>query len=116
MDAPDSRFGTVTPDDDGGARMEFRRTWPHGPDEVWAALTDPERTQRWIGRYEGERSAGATGGFAMTEEGDGPPQPVTIEECRECSRHSTIVTASAGPSPSKVMANCPVAPAARSPS
>ena len=86
MDATDTRYGTVTPEDGGGARMEFRRTWPDDSDDVWAALTDPARTQRWIGRYEGERSAGATGGFAMTEEGDGPPQQVTIEECRECSR------------------------------
>jgi uncharacterized protein YndB with AHSA1/START domain len=86
VDATDTRYGTVTPEDGGGARMEFRRTWPDDSDDVWAALTDPERTQRWIGRYEGERSAGATGQFAMTFEGEGPAEAVTIEECRECHR------------------------------
>ena len=85
MDAPDTRYGTVTPDDGGGARMEFRRTWPHDADDVWAALTDPERTQRWIGTFDGERRAGTTGTFTMTAEEGSPTSALTIAECAEPS-------------------------------
>jgi len=86
MDDTDTRYGSVEQEDGGGARLEFRRTWPDDSDDVWAALTEPARTERWIGRYEGERAPGATGAFAMTMEGEGPAEPVTIVECRECHR------------------------------
>jgi uncharacterized protein YndB with AHSA1/START domain len=85
MDETDTRYGTVEPED-GGARLEFRRTWPDDGDDVWAALTDPARTQRWIGRYEGKRAPGATGTFEMTFEGEGPPSPMTVVECVEPHR------------------------------
>ena len=86
MDETDTRYGNVEPEEGGVTRLEFRRTWPDDSDDVWAALTDPVRTERWIGRYEGERAPGATGQFAMTHEGEGPPQSVTIVECTECHR------------------------------
>jgi uncharacterized protein YndB with AHSA1/START domain len=81
MDETDTRYGTVAQEDGGVTRLEFRRTWPDDGDDVWAALTDPARSERWIGRYEGERAPGATGTFAMTFEGDGPPGRMTLVEC-----------------------------------
>ncbi len=36
-------------------------SWPDPIDDVWSALTEPERLARWIGRYEGERAARWTG-------------------------------------------------------
>jgi uncharacterized protein YndB with AHSA1/START domain len=88
VDQTDSRSGSVTEEPDGQWRLEFRRTWPDDSDDVWAALTAPERTPRWIGRYEGERAPGATGTFAMAFEGaaEPEPEPVTIVECTECHR------------------------------
>jgi uncharacterized protein YndB with AHSA1/START domain len=86
MDETDTRYGSVEPEDGGRTRLEFRRTWPDDSDDVWAALTAPERTPRWIGRYEGERRAGATGAFSMSFEGEAPPEPLTIVECIECHR------------------------------
>ncbi len=86
MDETDTRYGTVEPEDDGSARLEFRRTWPDDSDDVWAALTEPERTGRWIGTYEGERAAGATGRFTMTAEEGAPTEDLTVVECTECSR------------------------------
>jgi uncharacterized protein YndB with AHSA1/START domain len=86
MDETDSRFGSVTAEPDGRARLEFRRTWPDDADDVWAALTDPARTVRWIGRYEGERAPGATGSFTMAFEGEGPASRVRIAECTETHR------------------------------
>ena len=85
MDETDTRYGTVEPED-GGTRLEFRRTWPDDADDVWAALTDPDRTARWIGTYEGERAAGATGRFTMTAEEGAPSEELTVVECTECSR------------------------------
>jgi uncharacterized protein YndB with AHSA1/START domain len=78
----ETRRGTVTTEDDGRQRVEFRRSWAEPIEDVWAALTEPDRLARWIGVYEGERHAGGTGTFAMTqEEGDAPGQPTTIVEC-----------------------------------
>ena len=78
----DARRGTVTTEDDGRRRVEFRRSWPEPIEDIWAALTEPDRLARWIGVYEGERRAGGTGTFAMTqEEGEAPGQPTTIAEC-----------------------------------
>jgi uncharacterized protein YndB with AHSA1/START domain len=78
----EDRRGTVTPEDDGRLRLEFRRSWPDPIEDVWSALTDPERTPRWIGAYDGERAVGGRGLFAMThEEGEPVGQPLTIVEC-----------------------------------
>ena len=78
----EDRRGTVTPEADGRQRLEFRRSWPDPIDDVWSALTEPERLARWIGRYEGERAPGGTGTFFMThEEGEHTGSPATIVEC-----------------------------------
>lgn len=77
-----TRRGVVTRQDDGRQRLEFRRSWPDPIDDVWGALTEPDRLARWIGRYDGERSAGAAGTFFMThEEGEPVGEPMTIREC-----------------------------------
>ncbi|RBY76609.1 ATPase [Blastococcus sp. TF02-09] len=76
------RRGVVTRLDDGRQRLEFRREWPDPIDDVWAALTEPDRMARWIGTYEGERGTGGTGTFTMThEEGEQEGSPTTILEC-----------------------------------
>ena len=78
----ESRLGVVTIEDDGRQRLEFRRSWPDAIDDVWAALTEPDRLARWIGVYEGERGAGGAGTFSMTqEEGEHPGSPTRIVEC-----------------------------------
>ena len=85
MDATDTRYGSVEPEGDR-TRLEFRRTWPDDGDDVWAALTDPERTARWIGTYDGERRNGATGRLTMTAEEGAPSERLTIVECIEPHR------------------------------
>jgi uncharacterized protein YndB with AHSA1/START domain len=78
----DTRRGVVTTEDDGRQRLEFRRSWPDPIEDVWSALTEPDRLARWIGVYEGERRVGGTGTFAMTqEEGEHAGEPTTILEC-----------------------------------
>ncbi|GAA1056276.1 hypothetical protein GCM10017608_27740 [Agromyces luteolus] len=48
---------------------------------VWAAMTESERLERWIGRWEGEPSTGAVT-FFMTAEGDDiEGEEFRIREC-----------------------------------
>ncbi len=77
----DTRRGVVTRLADGRQRLEFRRSWPDPVEDVWAALTEPERLARWIGTYDGERAVGATGTFTMTHEEQPAGQPMTIVAC-----------------------------------
>jgi uncharacterized protein YndB with AHSA1/START domain len=77
-----TRRGILTTEDDGRRRLEFRRSWPDPIEDVWSALTEPERLARWIGVYDGERGTGGRGTFAMThEEGEPVGEPTTIVEC-----------------------------------
>lgn len=78
----ENRRGVVTRLDDGRQRLEFRRSWPDSIEDVWAALTEPDRLARWIGVYTGDRGPGGTGTFVMThEEGEHAGEPMTILEC-----------------------------------
>ena len=86
VDETDTRYGSVTEESDGRWRLEFRRTWPDDADDVWAALTDPGRTARWIGTYEGERRNGATGRLTMAFEDGAPAERLTVVECIEPHR------------------------------
>ena len=79
--APTDRRGAVSTLPDGRQRLEFRRSWPDGPDEVWAALTEADRLPRWIGTYEGKRSPGARGTLTMTHEAEPAGEAVRIAEC-----------------------------------
>ena len=89
---------TTDPQVDAEGRVVvLRREWPDPIDDVWSALTESERTARWIGTWTGPgRSRGRgldrTGlvprdvEFTMTGEVDAggevaPPVTVTIVEC-----------------------------------
>jgi uncharacterized protein YndB with AHSA1/START domain len=73
--------GTVeaTPD---GARVVFQRSYPDPIEDVWSAVTEPERLERWIGTWTGTPRVGGTVEFRMTAEGeDAPAESVTILAC-----------------------------------
>ena len=80
MTTPDERLGQVTELPEG-VRLQFRRSWPDPIDDVWAALTEPDRTARWIGTYDGERAVGGSGTFTMTHEEQPVGEPLRIVEC-----------------------------------
>ena len=79
-DRQDERLGEVTEVPEG-VRLQFRRSWPDPVADVWAALTEPDRTARWFGTYEGERRVGAAGTLTMTHEDGAAGEPVRIVEC-----------------------------------
>ncbi len=59
--------GTVEVDADG-ARVEFRRRYATTPDDLWSAVTDPERARRWLGALHGDLRAGGSYELRMGED------------------------------------------------
>ena len=66
---------------DGDDCVVYDRTFAAPIEAVWAAVTEPERLERWIGTWAGDPASGAVA-FRMTAEGeDVDPQTFTIDEC-----------------------------------
>ncbi len=64
----------------------LRRSYPHGMDEVWAALTTSEGLGRWVGTFTGRGGPGGTVELTWTGEADAggevaAPATVTVQEC-----------------------------------
>ena len=78
---PDDRRGEIGTEPDGRRRLVFRRSWRAPAADVWSALTEPERSVRWVGRYDGEHGAGGEGSFTMTAEEGAPASRLRIVEC-----------------------------------
>lgn len=69
-------------DHDGDVRsLRLTRTFKASIDDVWAAVPEPERLERWIGTWTGNPSDGRVG-FRMTaEEGEPVEEEMEIREC-----------------------------------
>ena len=68
-------------DRDGTAYLVFERTFRAPVEDVWAAVTAPERLERWIGTWTGDPASGSVA-FRMTAEGEGAPEEeMVIREC-----------------------------------
>lgn len=50
-------------------------------DDVWASITESERTALWFGRWEGDAGPGKTVRLQLLHEKGAPWTNVTIEEC-----------------------------------
>ena len=72
-----------------GRDLELARTLDVPVEEVWAWLTEPDKTARWIGRWSGTPGVGRTVRFAMTFEEGGAASDVTITAC-EPPRHLAV--------------------------
>lgn len=60
--------------------IAFERTFSASVDDVWAAITEPDRTARWIGRWTGDPTTGRVDLQWSAEEGC-PTESVTITSC-----------------------------------
>lgn len=66
---------------DGTSYVVFTRTFQAPIEDVWAAVTEPERLVRWIGTWSGDPASGEVA-FRMTAEGeDVPEEPYRIVVC-----------------------------------
>ncbi|CAN5472834.1 hypothetical protein BH23CHL4_BH23CHL4_20620 [soil metagenome] len=67
-----------TPD---GRTLLITRTFRAPIEDVWASLTESERTARWIGPWTGEGRVGGTVMVQMTEEEGAEPSAGVIRAC-----------------------------------
>jgi uncharacterized protein YndB with AHSA1/START domain len=66
---------------DGGADLIVSRSFRAGLDDVWAGVTEPERTARWYGPWRGEAAPGRTIQVQMAYEEGAPWFDMRIEVC-----------------------------------
>jgi uncharacterized protein YndB with AHSA1/START domain len=72
-----------------GLDLEIVRKF-HAPiEDVWASITESERTARWWGPWTGEPGPGRTISYQMAFEGEGPASEMLIEAC-EPPRHLLV--------------------------
>lgn len=68
-------------DHDGERRtLRLTRTFRAPIEDVWAAVTEPERLERWIGTYRGDPGTGRVS-FRMTAEEGAGFEDMEIREC-----------------------------------
>jgi uncharacterized protein YndB with AHSA1/START domain len=77
---------------DGHDVVVLARQFPAAVEDVWAAVTEPDRLERWIGTWEGDPADGWVG-FRMTAESpDASAERMWIDECdppRRLATHSS---------------------------
>lgn len=64
-----------------GIDLVVTRILPGSVRDTWASITEPERTARWVGRWEGTGAPGETIRLQMGFEEDSPWTDVKIIEC-----------------------------------
>jgi uncharacterized protein YndB with AHSA1/START domain len=64
-----------------GNDLVLTRTFHAPVADVWASLTDPERTARWFGPWKGDAAPGRTIQIQMMHEDSQPWMDMTIDAC-----------------------------------
>jgi uncharacterized protein YndB with AHSA1/START domain len=64
-----------------GDDLVLTRTFRAPIEDVWASLTDPERTARWFGPWQGDAAPGRTIQVQMVQEEGQPWMDMTIDAC-----------------------------------
>lgn len=88
--------------EDGAVLLRFERHHDASPAEVWSALTDPERTARWLGPWTGDSATGSVL-LSMTDEEGAPAERVRIDRCEPPTRLDVTVGTEDGPWPLTVL-------------
>ena len=81
---------------EGGDHIIFTRTFAAPIADVWAACTEPERMERWIGTWTGDPASGEVV-FRMTAEGDEVPAEVFLVEACEPPHRFVVRSRDAAP-------------------
>jgi uncharacterized protein YndB with AHSA1/START domain len=85
--AATGRIATV----DGAVWVVLERRFDAHIDDVWASVTESERLETWIGRWEGDPASGAITVYMTAEAEDAAPERYDIREC-EPPRHFAAET------------------------
>jgi uncharacterized protein YndB with AHSA1/START domain len=72
-----------------GPDLVLTRTFEAGIDDVWASITESERTARWFASWTGDPGPGKTIRYKLTFEGEAPEADMTIDAC-EPPRHLAV--------------------------
>lgn len=72
--------GRLVPTADG-LDLVLVRTFNAPIEDVWASITESERTARWFGAWTGVPGPGRTIRYKMAFEGEGPDAEMLIEAC-----------------------------------
>ncbi len=62
----------------GGSAVRFERRYDAHPEQLWAALTEPDRVARWLARIGGDRIAG---GEVRIDFGGGAEAVALVRSC-----------------------------------
>ncbi|MGW2387693.1 SRPBCC family protein [Streptomyces sp. NPDC001658] len=79
-----------------GYDLILTRTYRASADDVWASVTEPERTARWFGAWRGEAGPGRTIEVQMAFEESAPWCPMRIEACEPPRRLAVSMEDEAG--------------------
>jgi uncharacterized protein YndB with AHSA1/START domain len=79
-----------------GTDLVLTRTFPAPAEDVWASLTDPERTARWFGPWEGDAAPGRTIKVQMAYEEGRPWMDLTVQACEPPHRLAVSALDEAG--------------------
>ncbi|HKY16984.1 MAG TPA: SRPBCC family protein [Microthrixaceae bacterium] len=64
-----------------GTDLVLTRNFTAEIDDVWASLTESDRTARWFASWTGEGKVGGTIRYRLTFEGEAPEAEMRIEAC-----------------------------------
>lgn len=79
-----------------GYDLVLTRSYRAAPDDVWASVTEPERTARWFGPWRGRAEVGRTVEVQMAFEESAPWCPLRIEACEPPRRLAVSMEDEAG--------------------
>ncbi|MEU9736639.1 SRPBCC family protein [Streptomyces sp. NPDC048002] len=79
-----------------GHDLILTRTYRAGVDDVWASVTESERTARWFGPWRGEAAPGRTIEVQMTFEESDAWIPVRVDACEAPHRLAVSTQDEAG--------------------
>ncbi|NED94051.1 SRPBCC family protein [Phytoactinopolyspora alkaliphila] len=79
-----------------GPDLVLTRTFRAGTEDVWASITEPDRTARWFGPWEGDAGPGRTIKVQMAYEEQTPWCDVRIDACDPPRRLAVSMTDEAG--------------------
>ena len=79
-----------------GTDLVLTRTFRAQAEDVWASVTEPDRTARWFGPWTGEGKPGATVKVQLAFEDETPWCDVHIDACEPPRRLAVSMTDEAG--------------------